>query len=242
MNDSTSLAQLTCELLEAGRAAEAEPLLCKALEERPDDGRLRLLLARVRHRLGDFRAASAAFEHAATLVPLDGAMQCLLADCYARIGMARQALTVLRLLFEGGDCPNELLPRLATGFSQLGDAQGALDVCRLAAQRQPEQAEAHFAVAFYLRRLGYPAAVARPPLERALALAPHHPVYRSNLAFLLVEEGRADEAYELLRELPPEACVCSCQLRRMMRLFQTLGDHERWSACALRLRSLRGRL
>ncbi len=242
MNESSCPLRIAVELLDDGRIAEAELHLSQALVAQPDDGRLRLLLARTRHRLGDFRAACAAFEHAATLVPIDAANQCLLADCYGRIGMARQGLALLRMLFEDQSCPTELLPRLATGFSRLGDAQGALDVCRVAAERQPNQAEAHFAVAFYLRKLGFPACLALPPMTRAFELAPHHPMYRSNLAFLLVEEGREDEAYELLRELPPNACVCSCQLRRMMRLFQTLGDHERWRACSLQLRRLRGKL
>lgn len=242
MNESTNTRLRAGQLLAQGRAADAERLLCAALDTWPDDGALRLLLARVRHKLGDFRAAVAAFEHAATLVPLDALNQCLLADCYGQIGLARQGIELLKVLAEDEHCPTDLLPRLATGFSRLGDAERALEVCRLAAERLPNQAEAHFAVAFYLRKLGYPAQVALPSLARAFELAPHHPVYRSNLAFLLVEEGCEDEAYELLRELPPQACVCSCQLRRMMRLFQTLGDHERWSACSLQLQQMRGKL
>jgi Flp pilus assembly protein TadD len=226
-------------LLACGRFAEAAELAARGLEADPDCGRLWLVRAEAEFRLANFDVARRAFEHAALLVPLDGRRQCLLADCYAHVGDVAHAQATLAFLADDPDCDPSVLPLVAAGYGQLGDCQRALTVCRMAAERQPADAAPFFGACYYLRRLGYQAAAIVPWAERAFELEPDMPLYRTTLALLLAESGKRDEAYELLREQPLDGCGCPSRLRRMMALFQAVGDHARWQACSNQLRQMR---
>lgn len=239
VNDPSHDLPLATELLAAGRFAEAAEMAARGVELNPDLGQLWLVRAEAEYRLANFDVARRAFEHAALLVPLDGRRQCLLAECYGRTGDVAHARGVLAFLVEDPDCDANVLPLVAAGYGQLGDCERALAVCRLAAERQPREAAPHFGAAYYLRRLGYPAATIVPWAMRAFEIESDVPLYRTTLALLLAESGRREEAYDLLREQPIDGCGCPGRLRRMMALFQAVGDHDRWQECSQRLRSLR---
>jgi len=224
------------EQSEFGAAAQAA---AAGLKHEPDHGQLWLLQAAAEHQLANYDVARQAFEQAALLVPLNPETQCTLADCYARTGRAEQARQLLAFLADDAQLPAEVLPRVAAGFGQIGDLDRALNVCRMAAERDPQESAPFFGAAYYLRRLGYPAAAILPWARRAFELEPDVSLYRTSLALLLAECGGRDEAYELLRELPVEQCGCPCRLRRMMAVFQAVGDHERWQECSNYLRRAR---
>ncbi len=66
----------------------------------------------------------------------------------------------------------DVLPMLAAGFAHLGDFENALAMCHRSADLEPNNPEAHFGIAFYLRRLGYPASVICPPPARRSSWLP----------------------------------------------------------------------
>jgi Flp pilus assembly protein TadD len=239
VNDPLHDLPLATELLASGRFAEAAETAARGVELNPDLGQLWLVRAEAEYRLANFDVGRRAFEHAALLVPIDGRRQCLLAECYGRTGDVVHARAMLAFLAEDPDCDVNVLPLVAAGYGQLGDCDRALAVCRLAAERQPREAAPHFGAAYYLRRLGYPAAAIVPWARRAFENEPRIPLYRTTLALLLAESGRREEAYDLLRDQPLDGCGCPGRLRRMMALFQAVGDHERWQECSQRLRELR---
>jgi Flp pilus assembly protein TadD len=223
------------EKLAAGDFVAAHHLAADAVAWHPDHGRLWWIAGVAAHRLANYDDARQAFEQAALLVPLDGETQCALAECYLQTGRTKQARELFKLLAADELSAIDLLPRVAAGLGQVGDLQGALDVCRDAAERAPDEAAPRFGMAYYLRRLGYPAAAIVPVMSRAFELEPDNPAYRASLAFLLVEAGRQDEAYDLLREVSLTQMSCPCCLRRMMTLFRSTGDHARWRDCSARL-------
>lgn len=240
MCDESRAIEIATQLVSEGAWSQAQQTLVTSLNLHPDCGRLWLLRGMAEFHLADYAQARRALEHAGLLVPLDGRMQCLLADCYARCGQIEQSRNLLSMLRDDPASDSaELLPLLAAGFGQTGDFENALATCRRAAELDPQDAAPHFGIAYYLRRLGYPAGMILPELTRAFELDPRHPVYRTSLALLLADDGRRDEAYDLLRELPVDRCQCACGLRRMKSLFQAVGDMTRWQQCARRLDEIR---
>jgi Flp pilus assembly protein TadD len=186
----------------------------------------------------DYALARAAFEHASTFAPLDENSTGALAECCLRTGRRSQAVNLYRDLASRPHCPTELLPSIAAGLGFAGDNQAALDVCRLAAEREPNCPEPHFGITFYLRRLGYPARVAIPYMARAFELSVGDDLYRCALAFLLAEDDRTEEASDLLQEIQVKGVGCPCAIRRMMAIFQRVGDYRRWSECRSQLTDL----
>jgi Flp pilus assembly protein TadD len=239
MFDSDDVLARAARLLERGQFADAAQAARDGLEIDPDQGRLWLVRAEAEFRLANYDLARQSLEEAALLVPLDVSTQCRLADCYARTGDTAHARQLLLFLVDDAGCPSDSLPHVAAGFGQLGDFEQALAVCRLATERNPAEAAPHFGAAYYLRRLGYPAAAIVPSATRAFELEPEVSLYRVSLALLLAESGRREEAYDLLRDLPAERCGCTCRLRRVMAVFKAVGDHQRWQECVDHLHRMR---
>lgn len=235
MSEVLNLMRQAEQLLAERSFSEVESLLSSALEQHADEGQLWRLLALARHAHGDFGSAAMAFEQAGMLVPLSARDQCLLAECYATTDRARHAVNIYQHLLEDPNCPREMLPTIAAGFGRLGDARAAMKVCRLALQSDPDRPEPLFGLVYYLRKLGYPAKVVIPLMRRAFEMASECTLYRSTLAFLLAEDGRTEDAYDLLCDLRPAEAGCARQVRRMMAIFQAVGDFDRWKACRQRL-------
>jgi len=210
------------------------------LEDHPNHGGLWQLLGLIHRQLGDWYGSLAALETASALVPLERASRCALADCYARLDKPALALDLYRHLADDPSCPTAILPAVASGLGSLGEDRAALAVCRRLVAAEPDRHEAHFGVAFYLRRLGEPLRVAMPMVERAHELAPAVPLYRVSLASMLDVLGRRDEAYEPLREVDPRAVGCGCCLRRMMDIFLNAGDSARLADCRRREQATHG--
>ena len=231
MNPARDIFDRCLEHFHRGRFPQAERLARAGLREFPEDGLLWQLLGMFRQRAGDFVSASEALETASLLVPLDPSVRCALADCHARLGRAELARQLYRLLAGDGACPTALLPAVASGLGSVGEDATALDVCRELSRREPTRHEAFFGMAFYMRRLGHPVESLIPVVTHAHDLAPEIVTYRVFLASLLATTGKHQEAYELLRDVPPESVRCSGCLRRMMAVFRLAGDDARARDC-----------
>lgn len=231
MSQARDLFHRSLEHFQRGRFSQAEALARAGLLQFPDEGHLWQLLGILHHQASDFARASEALETAALLVPLESAARWALADCQARLGRAELARQLYRHLAGDDACPTALLPAVASGLGSVGEDATALDVCHKLARREPTRHEAFFGMAFYMRRLGHPAASLIPVVTRAHDLAPEVVTYRVLLASLLAHTGEPQEAYELLRDVPPESVRCTGCLRRMMAVFRLAGDDARSRDC-----------
>jgi Flp pilus assembly protein TadD len=227
MPSPNDLSRLCLSLIEEGRPAEADSLVSAALRSSPDDGILWQLRGLLRRERGELSAARGDLECASALVPLNPAARCALADCY----VADQKPGLAELLYQGladdPTCPTELLPPVAAGLGTVGAFAAALATCRELARREPRRHQAHFGIAFYLRKLGHPVEEVLEPARRAFELAPGSSLYRVTLSALLEHLGRRDEARALMQDVDPGSIACSCCLRRVATLFRQAGDHRR---------------
>ena len=223
MIDHRAILARGLELARIGDWAEAGRLLDRAASRFPDDGLLWETIGACRHRAKDYAGACRALETAGLLVPLARRSQCILAECFSRTGHPELAGDLYRDLAGSPTCPDALLPEVAAGLGHLGLYAEALATCRELARRAPAMAEAHFGMAFYLRRLGRPPAEVLPVVARAHELAPEVALYRISLATLLDHVGRRDEARELIGHLDLDAVSCRGCLRRMTTIFRTPG-------------------
>jgi len=231
MSQTGNILSRCFELAGAGRLDEAGDLAEWALAEEEDNGSLWRFVGLLRHQAGDFTGACEALETAQLLVPLDPSTNCALAECLARTGCRGLAGEIYRGLATSERTPERLLPAIAAGLGYLGEYSSALDVCLDLTRRRPEFPEAHFGVAFYLRRLGNPPSAALPHIARAHELAPDVALYRISLATLLDHAGRREEAYDLLRDVDLDSVSCRCCLRRMTTIFLAAGDESRGETC-----------
>jgi tetratricopeptide (TPR) repeat protein len=237
--NSVELFRIGLALLKQGEFRQASELATSAVIDFPDDGNLWELRGVSEHHLGNHSAGQSALETASLLQPLDvGARYCL-AGCYAATGSRELAVFLFQMVAEDPRAPLWLLTNISSRLGQMNEHEAALGVCRLILLRDDNRPEAHFGVAFYLRRLGAPVEVVAESAARAQELAPDVPLYRVVLASLLQELGQIEDAYDLLRQLAPESVGCPCSLRRMMRVFDAVSDHERIKACAQRVAELK---
>ena len=206
-------------LAREGRRAEAEAVAEVLTAEQPDEGQGWVALGLLRYQRRWLFGATAALETAATLVPLDPPTRLVLAECFARTGLPALAKHVYEALAADPTLPDALLPPVAAGLGHIGEFGPALGACLELTRRDPMLPEAHFGVAFYLRKLGRSPASILPIVARAHDLAPAVPLYRVSLATLLDHVGRRDEARELLRGLDLDAVSCRGCIRRMATIF-----------------------
>lgn len=233
--------QLIClgrTLLEQGDYEQAAKLAAAGVDAHPEDGRLWEMLGVALHRLDEHAGAVDALETATLLKPLVTGARYALAGSYDMVGRREMSVFLYRMVAEDDQTPLCLLPKVASRLGQMEEYSAALDVCRLVVLRNPEHHEAHFGQAFYLRRLGAARECVAVPLGRAHDLAPHVALYRVFLAVLRQEQGRTEEACELLTAVPLEEVHCPESLRRMMTIFYAGRDQQRGDECARCLRRI----
>jgi len=221
-----------------GELLECAELLRTALLRFPDDGRFIQLQGLLWHSQRRYAAACRAFEMASLLVPLSAAAQLALADVYRRSGRNDDAKTILSFLVTRHDLPTILLPGLTAALGLLGEYQQALEVCRDASRRDPEQDEALYAMAYYMNKLDYPLECIVPLLRRAISLAPDSRLYRVSLAVLCARSGNWDEAYAIFAPLDVAEMRCQTCVRFMAGAFDRRGDIAKRDAALARLEQL----
>ncbi len=220
-----------------GQFALAANQARRLLHDRPDDGALWQLYGTASFSLGDCDTALSALEHASALIPLHQQGQLALASCYCLKGKRDVAALMFKFLAEKAH-DTQLLSWIATRLGGLARYESALQVCHKIKQIDPNHHQAYFGVAFYLNLLGSPPQALIFSLERALELAPDVLQYRINLASVLYESGRQQQARELLEPIALETVSCACLVKRMQEIFERLGDGPRTLLCRVRLACL----
>ncbi|MCE9604448.1 MAG: hypothetical protein K8U03_06025 [Planctomycetia bacterium] len=234
-DDSQLLHEAMYRHYEHGELPQCEELLRVALLRFPDDGRFIQLQGLLWHAQRRYSSACRAFEVASTLVPLSPAAQLAMADVYRRCGKKDDARTILNFLVTRSDLPAIMLPGLTAALGLIGEYQQALEVCRDASQREPEQDEALYAMAYYMNKLDYPLECVVPLLRRAISLAPDSRLYRISLAVLCARSGNWEESYMLFAPLRIADMNCQTCVRFMARVFERHGDIARRDSALARL-------
>ncbi len=221
---------------------EAADFLQPELTGRAGQARSWLSICLAMVQRGEYGRARVALERAADIAALDPASACILAECYLQTGRRTLAIDLLCTVADSAGCSTDLLPSIAAGLGRAGDDQAAFEVCRLAADRQPDWPEPLFGMAFYLRKLGNSAQAVIPLVTKACELSPGQSLYLRTLAFLLAQDDRAEEAWELLQEIPLEQFGAPCEMRPIMDMFRCRGDCRRGPMVRLRRRTCIKRL
>lgn len=238
MSSTDLICQSALQHLAAGEWAAAATTAGIGLRRDPHHGGLHQAAGVAAYHREEFGASVFHLESASALVPLGAEPQLLLADLYLRFGQTEAAGAVLAFLAEPDRCPTPLLPDLAKTLGRAGEYHAALDVCERLTAFRPTFHPAWFGVAYYLGRLGRPAGQLVFPLRAAFELAPHALPYRLNLAAVLADTGRCDEAYDLVAAVPPEAVGCGCQCRRFAAACAAAGDDRRAAGFLVRAERL----
>ncbi|HET6628257.1 MAG TPA: tetratricopeptide repeat protein [Woeseiaceae bacterium] len=193
--DSASYTKLqrAAQDFESGRLPEAEAACRDLLRLHPDAFDVLHLLALVRRKLGDVAEAEALLRRCLVLAPASAAARAnlgnLLADA-GRLPEARQAYEQALALDSGFRQARLGLARLLNRVAEHGAAESE---ARWLVDRDANDAEAWSALAAACRGLGEPARAASA-YRQALRIRPHYGVARHNLAALLAEGGRSEEA------------------------------------------------
>lgn len=181
---------VTAYLLEGDRAAEALPLVERALREAPDDASLTLDLGRTLLQLDRQAEAATALNRCLSLDP-DPAVR---REAERHLGLAHvpHSLSAAREI-----------DRAIRG----GDVQEALTLARAFVRRAPELAESWLLLGVVRHRLSQPRRAERA-LRRALEVNPDCGEAHNRLGILLVARGRYGEArdhlHDAMRLLPDE--------------------------------------
>ncbi len=186
-------------LLSAGRAAEADRLLARAVASRPEDGPAWNALGLARHSLELWPSAATAFARAATLMPDDPRVRANLGAALLEAGdlaRAREELLTATRLDAAYAKPHLLLGRVAAAT---GDAVAAEAAFREAVRLGPEEPAASYHLGLLLLQLRrHDEAIAS--LMACLRLSPDMPSAHLNLGLALRRSGReADAARHLDR-------------------------------------------
>jgi tetratricopeptide (TPR) repeat protein len=123
---------------------------------------------------------------------------------YAEMGKFAEAEEQYKLALK--DQPNCLPALLAYAQlkEQMGQPDGALWFYQQAVKFYPRQASVYNNLGlFFGKQKRYDNAVGA--LASAIQIAPQNPLYRNNLAIVLVDQGRLPEAFEQLKAVHPEA-------------------------------------
>lgn len=191
-------------------------------------------------KLGRVDEGVEALEHLSLLVPIDYATRIELAIGYGQIGRTELARDLLMRCAIDGNCGAVDLLRIAEGLEFAGEPRLAMEACRRAGRRSPEEPAVYYQMSHYARRCQYPVSVSEALLRRAIDLAPENAHYRIGLATLLIQLRRRPEAVSIMQGLEPSQIRpirCECCLKRIANLFFDAGDLPRARQWAERLGS-----
>jgi tetratricopeptide (TPR) repeat protein len=178
---------------QAGRLDEARAALETAVRLEP--GHVATLgdLGNVLRLSGDLAGADVRYSMALALDPGDRAARMNRASLYSSQGRDAEALADYKSAL--GSAPDPAALKGAVGvLDRMGDAAGALALCRCVLAEHPDHAEAHASAGFVLLKRELAPEAALPHLERAIAADPGDFDSLGNLGIALQDLGRLDEA------------------------------------------------
>jgi tetratricopeptide (TPR) repeat protein len=219
------------QLLQAGRAAQAEGECERVLARDPLHGQTLVCLALARHAQG--KDALAALEAASRALPDDAEVHYLLGQALEERGLLERTATsfarATALRPDFADAHNDL----GRVLLELGDTDAAVRSCRRALELRPQFAAALGNLANAERARG-DLASAIDGYRSAIALEPGLVEGHRNLGSALIEAGEPEAGIEALRralELQPNYAVAVTQLARALiaqgRAGEALPHYER---------------
>lgn len=234
MSDERVLAELE---FEHGNDVTAAKFASYCIAKNPDFFASWDLLGRASLKIGWSQEGIDALENAALLKPLSTESRIELAIAYGSMGYERLSTDLLMMVALSGECTPASSLRVAVGLDLLGQANLAVEACRIAGRMTPNSAELQHEMAAYLLKSGRPANLAETLLRSAVSLEPGNISYRISLASLLSKLGRQSEAIGWGRDTCSEqldSVHCSCCLKRLAVLFFDSGEMELAKLCAVR--------
>ncbi|MCP4193750.1 MAG: hypothetical protein GY768_24320 [Planctomycetaceae bacterium] len=241
MSNMTRPLESAISLYREGRYDEANELVSISLQANSDDGRLLELHGIIRNAQGNLTGAIASLEHAAAIIPLSLAGQCVLAQCYVAVGHRQLAGEMFRFLLSRPKVAPSLLPLIAAGFSVLEDHQLALEACRRAAECEIDNGEPFFGMAHHMECLDYPLEMIATVLKKAIELEPDRVRYRLALIRTQQRMGQDLEAQAVARQIDLEqlrSLPCANSLKQLIKIYAEAGDYRRGELCRLRIREV----
>jgi tetratricopeptide (TPR) repeat protein len=206
--EPTSLASavgLATVLRKTGRAAEAEPMLKKAMDASPGGVESYKEMARVKIDLGRAQEALADANLAVAMTENDPEAQALVTEVkVARalqdLGAGRTDLAIRDLTKLRDQDPNSAAIRLGLGRAQIvrHDGDAALAELEKAVELAPQSAEAQYWLGYAWQVLKRNPASAVGPLEKAAAAEPGNATYATALGITLGAAQQLDRSVEVL--------------------------------------------
>lgn len=229
------------DLYETGDLDAALAQTKRYLVRRPDDGRAWELAGLIQFATGEFPQSVAAIERASILIPLRPAARVCLGHGYGKIGRRSLSRDLLVGLIRDDSVSVPLLLQVASGLDAINDPAIALQACRRAAERDPQNAKPYYDMGYYAARCGYEARYTESLARKAISLDPDNVCFRVGLAAHLFKQDRVHDAYDVVRELSNEqieAITCSCCLNRIVSVYEAAGDYRRVVLCRQQLLQL----
>jgi len=208
----------------------------------PDAGKAWELKGLIEDSLSWHNTSIHSLETATTLIPLSASGQYILAKNYLETGKTALAQSVFTILLQRDDIPDRLLPALSSYLGRHSEMKHlALQACRKAVRRDPDQADSWLGMAHFMNQLGYPQRQVASVLRKAVSLDPENRHYRLALSNLLEHMGQFDEAYRVVKQISRselQQIRCSSCLERLMAIFQDANDQMRYDICRNKLLQL----
>ena len=226
------------DLYETGDLPAALALMKRYLVRRPDDGRAWELAGLIQFAAGEYSQSVAAIERACIHIPLRPAARVCLGHGYGKIGRRNLSRDLLAGLIRDDALSVPLLLQVASGLDAIDHPTVALQACRRAAERDPQNPQPYYDMGYYAARCGYEPRYTESLARRAISLDPENVCFRVGLAAHLFKLERVQDAYDVVRELSNEqieAITCSCCLNRIVSVYEAAGDYRRVVLCRQQL-------
>ncbi|MBX3411493.1 MAG: hypothetical protein KF708_02155 [Pirellulales bacterium] len=188
--------------------------------------------------LGNIAQATAAFEHASLLVPLDPLAQLRLAQCYCLRRQRDVAQVMYRHLATLEMLPEEEIEAIAIGLARVGEHRLALQYCLVQHRRFRGNHKLLYTIAVEMRRLNYDNDEILPFIYQAHRLQPANVFYRIAFAQHLLTAQRRVEATRVLQGVDLDTVHCIPSLEWMRILFSQLSLAEGVEHCRARLQAI----
>jgi tetratricopeptide (TPR) repeat protein len=193
--DADALVREAIASREAGRPAEAERSLYRALALEPGSAEIQLQLADLYRALGRHDAALDRCREAVRLAPGAAPAYNNLGNAYRSVGQLDSAIQAYRRAIELDDALAEAHFNLGIALHHTGDQEGAARHFRAARRAQPAFAEASLNLGYVLEEQGDPAGAIQAYRD-AIALAPEMAEAHVNLGMQLLLCGQYGEGWE----------------------------------------------
>ena len=199
---------LATVLRKTDRAAEAEPLLKKAIDTSPGAAEAYKEMARVQIALGRPQEALTNANLAVAMAENDPEAQAMVVDlklarALQEVGGQRNDLAVSELTRLRDQYPDSAAIRVGLGRAQIARRDGDAAVAELqkAVELDPKNAEAQYQLGYALQALKRNPAAAVGPFEKAAAAEPGNATYVTALGVALTGAQRYDRAIDVLTKV-----------------------------------------